>query len=417
MPAPSTLPGWDATGNRTEPTSGQKTAGWDFDQAPGAEEVNWMWWAFSAWIAFFATTAQSFPTLEELIDGLTAGDTGILHEDDAGTQPGAQVVSVVPTVTGTPSLTVTGTKVILGAGSTSAVAVDRDDLVSNPITYTLTNSAAITGVATNGTHVAVAHSRYVELFTLAGASVWVYDYGVGNVINDVAMDATHVYIAGILLNSELLALSVGAGAVVWTYDHNAQLTGVTTDGARVYVGGVASGHASGANLRAVVASNGFDATGEGGLGTDALNAWDVVLGSVPSARGAVTDGRSLWVVYGTTVERRGAGDGTSMATASVAVSASQIAVDHEYLLVSDGSVTPSVTAFDRQTLGVVYLSQTAAIAPGAIATDGAAWYAYYASGTTLRRFARGNRPGIWARADPGSDDYVHLRGLLAQPSF
>ena len=213
---------------------------------------------------------------------------------------------------------------------------------------------------------------------------------------DVAWDDERVYVA---VGNEVKALNRATGAIVWAFNHGAVVHAVATDGRRVYVFGQFSALASGASARGIVAANGFDATGEGGLGTDSDLAWDnsvTGVGPAPNTHSIATDGKAVYKLNLGTLDILAAGDGVSVGTAALDLS-QRIVIDNEYILTR-------AWAYDLATFGRVWKFPTAA---QPVATDGAAAF----SGNT--RVARGNRhPMRFRRVDPSAEKWLPMRQLL-----
>jgi hypothetical protein len=63
---------WNGTPTKTEPSSGRKAEGWEPNQKPPAQEMNWWMWAVYTWIVYIADfIANIFTTAHEWTDTQT----------------------------------------------------------------------------------------------------------------------------------------------------------------------------------------------------------------------------------------------------------------------------------------------------------------------------------------------------------
>ena len=430
-PRPTDTPEWASTPSGgaavVEPPSGLQIRGWIPFQKPPAAFINWGWNRFSTWVAHFGSTASSFPTLEGAANApatapLVVGDSCLINEPD-GVLPGVvTVVGMDAILGGGADRAAGGDGVLYGGafGGVGRVRLNERDGSALIREYTLTNAS--TGVDTvlyDGVDVVAAYTDGITL-TLecwdakTGVSKWVVTPVVGvTVINDLAWDATQIYLVSNLVNAQLKAIDRTTGATNYTYDHGVGgigLRSVATNGFLVFVQGNPSTLPSGATLRGIVASNGFDFTGEGGLGTDAIFAWDVVEVSASVTDSTIaTDGRTLYTASGiapAVLELRGCADGVAEITRTLSAQANVVAVDQDQVYIVD---TGSVLLAYTKTSLVQAWKQTSVTSN--VITDGSALFA------GNDRLARGNRPPyIFRRVDPSVETQLPLRQLLVPVS-
>jgi hypothetical protein len=410
------------------PIDAQISQGYPDGQPVPAEEFNWL--AYMIGRSYMPVYDDLFDAVEGLTD--TAGDpveqSCQVLENDTSTEPGS-LVTAVDTGIDILAVDVDGQYVFYAEqGATNCFAVLRD--LSNTGAPTVTYNPTFVGnnqaIASNGKYVALAYGNFVEVFNRdTGVSIW----SLNNLsaVHDIAIDGENLYFvcdAGGAGN-EAEAYTLAAGAAVWTYAHGQHLYSVATDGKRVYVSGVAVPAGSLASLRALVASNGFDAANEGGTGLDTTGvAWDAIQATIITAgRKLTTDGRGLWIVYpvaaASEIERRACGDGAVTATATAANSVTGIAHDHEFVYVIINSAIPNeVRAYDRNALDLVwsyYNPHGATDLTVCVASDGARVFFGAADVTgaavTIGRLVRGNRPSLWRRTNP-DDNFMPMRQLI-----
>ena len=432
---PTDTPSWATapippTTDVVEPPDGLQLIGWKSFEKPPAGFVNWAWNRFSDWVAHFASSASVFPTLQAaarapLTAPLVVGDSCLIDEADGGTPGDITVASLDAVIVTVRSLDVDGNAVAI-AGEDGALTdrvriVERDGtgFIQEP---TLTNAVSgFTRVLMDGVDLVVVYTDgttvSVECFDIAtNTSKWVVTPLVAaSIAFDVAWDDARVYLVSTNPNGELVALSRTTGATLYTYNHSgvavAALSSVATDGKLVFVQGQASGHASGATIRGIVAANGFDAAGEGGLGTDAFLAWDVVQGSPPLVPGVLaTDGRSLFGGSSASlVEIRGVGDGVLTASRATPTNPDSIIVDQDYLFVLQNG---ELNAYNKLFATEAWRAPIASF----FASDGTAVFTGGSSGGD--RIARGNhRPTRFRRVDPTTEKHLPLRQLLVPVEF
>jgi hypothetical protein len=244
------------------------------------------------------------------------------------------------------------------------------------------------------------------------------------------MDGTRIYLVGEAGSGTHHArgVTLSTGAVAWSYQHTAtggdELWSVATNGKQVFVAGDVSSYSSGASLRALYASNGYDEANEGGTGADTTgSAWDLSPGwEVTANQCLATDGRCLFVGYASgavrQLEVRGCADGTVTASLSFAGSVVAVAVDQDHVLVANSASPYKIWAYDKQTLAPVWSflnSAAGAPAPEAVASDGCAVFCGFTHtvlSRTLTRLYRGNRPGLWRRVDPDEDFLPYRQQII-----
>ncbi len=418
MPPPVQLPVWATSGTTTpEPSAQRQATGWEFRQSPPFNFFNWWMNRVYQWILHYSQSCARFDTLEDAADGLTPGQTGIVHEYDLDEAPGTVDVSV-NTGVNVVSIDVSGRAVVyaeLAAGAIRAVA--RADLTTVLATYVKSNVGLNTVVRTDGRWTVLAYGNFVELFdAVTGASIW--DYNHGAAVNDVCMDGTNVYYVGATSGGiEARALAIATGLSVWAYAHGATLYACACNGNQVFIAGLASPSPSGATIRALQALNGRDAANEGGTGPCLLGiAWDDVQPVTQNSDGTLaSDGRFLYCAYPAAapaqVEVRGCYDGEVVASKVLPDAASSIAVDGEFV-VCCSFASFQAWALDKRTLAMGWQwLHTAALAE--CATDGAAAFvcSTTASGVSIARLYRGNRATLWQRVNP-DDRHIPYRQLI-----
>ena len=413
----------------TKPGTGLRTIGWADFTTPPAAFVNWAWNDFATWAAHMASVSSSFPTLEDAARApatapLIVGDSCLIDEDDQDL-PGATVLATLDSnIVLADRIDTAGEFVALQAAVTGSPGLwhlfDRDGSgVIQSFDPTNANTNTVRILADGDEFVAVyddGTTTTVEMFEpdVSGqyVSKWVVTpLTATRIALDIAWDSNRVYIVGDEPGGELIALTRSTGATQYTYDHSgagvAQLRSVATNGRLVFVAGEASGSGSGATLRGIVAADGFDAAGEGGLGTNALLAWDAVQASLTAIGGVMaTDGRRLYVGRGgQDFEARGCGDGVIVQTKAARTSVASVMVDQDYVIVMDGTET---VAWDKIDLAEAWRGA----GTGFAATDGAAIFT-----RDGKRLARGNmRPTMFRRVDPTAEPWLPLRQLLVPVS-
>lgn len=430
-PRPTDTPIWATVpsggSSVDEPPSGLQIRGWIPFNKPPAAFVNWLWNRTSAWSGHFASTASSFPTLEGAANApaeapLVVGDSCLINEPD-GVLPGVvTVVGMDAILSGSAKRAAGGDGVLYADlfGGITRVRLNERDGSGLIREYTLTNpsTAGIQAVLYDGVDVVAAYTDGITLTlecwnAVTGVSKWVVTPVVGvTAINNLAWDATQIYLVSGLVNAQLKAIDRAAGGTNWTYDNGGtSFQSVATNGFLVFVQGGASTQPSGATLRGIVASNGFDFTGEGGLGTDATFAWNVIETTAGAGTGVTiaTDGRTLYTASGIgtpVLELRGCADGLAAITRTLPAQANTMAVDQDQVyIVTTGSV---LVGYAKTSL-VQAWKQTSVTAN--VVTDGSALFA------GNDRLARGNRPPyIFRRVDPSVETQLPLRQLLVPVS-
>jgi hypothetical protein len=412
---------WWATGGSaeiTEPPDARKNVGFVSGDVPPHQYINWTWNILGELIdatqgsVNYSTLSSAVTALTDLL-GNPIERTCIIDEYDLDQSPGT-INTSIDTGTNTYCLDVSGNAVVYIEDGAAAGYAKNRGLTSTLATYTKTNAGSATKIITDGKYTAIAYAGYVELFTFAGVSSWVYNNT--NTIIDICMDGTRLY----LVDSTGLAkaINLAAGTLTWSYNHGAALYHCATNGKQVFIGGAVSSYASSATLRALVATNGYDEANEGGTGLDATDvAWNktptLSLGIVvPSLyQKIVCDGRNLYIfdVSTNTLEVRSCANGNVSVSRSLSDYVLRMAVDQDFLVVSNDA--DQVITFDKKTLNPIWLWKNT-VDTWAVASDGAAVFAASLTGTrTITRLYRGNRSGIWRRADL-ADNYLPYRQLI-----
>ena len=401
MSKPATTPTHDTNGTLlTTPPAGILSDGYQPLDKPAAGWFNWLFYWVCQWIAWLDVRTSTYSLLETLIAGTAIGETAELVETDATSSLPGSSISNFAAGGSVLSLAVDGTYVYVAR----AAVVTRYTRagVSTGVTYTPTNAGTVVRVVTNGEVVVVAYGNYVEAFEITGASRWVVNHGAQ--VRDVCLTATFVYMVGaISANIHVRALGISTGALSWSYRHSAAGTvwSVASDGRSVFIGGTASSYATGANVRALNASNGRDAAADPPAAvadTDGL-AWDKVAATdIISGAALAVDDERLYLGYqaAVTIETRAKLTGEVLATVTPpsTVTVVGLAIDQDFLIVGGSSDESFALAKRDLSTAWRYNGTGAAI----VTSDGAAaWIAY---GSTVYRVARGNRVGRWLRVAP-----------------
>lgn len=441
---PSDLPQW-ATGagaSVTEPPDQSKGLGWQRGVPPVAGWMNWLLNNIYEWLVYFNATVLVFDDLEEAIASLAVGDLCVVYEDD--TAPATEAIEVQTAYTATTFLDADidtcGDIVVICGGDNDPMGVGRDlDGAENAgtpdVSYARTNTGTCTAVRTNGTYTVTAYGQYVECFNATtGASVWVYDNGVGDSPIDMCISRNRVLFVTTTTAGgyQLICLNLTTGAVVWSFDHNAaSLYAIATNGHQVFVVGAASGHASGANFRAINFDNGRDATGEGVNGIDPTGrAWNQVLASVAAIAALACDGQFVFLGRDSGAANQvscyAAGDGSNVwniAHPDGTLHCRHLVVDQDYVIccMSDDG-TPAegyLEARDKRTGALVWRwaasDETAThTACMAACSDGQAIFAIAEDEARIWRITRGNVPVRMRRVNT-STEHSRYRTLKLQP--
>lgn len=447
MPDSLSLPNlsWATGGGAaiTEPLAPRKALGWvPAVDIPPAEHVNWLFNACYQWIDAVAGAAgysalQTAITDLSTITGVPIERTFVLDESDDDQIPGAILAHAeVLGAAGDPvAITGDGTRIFVASAGSSDIAIINRATLATLATLTYTVPGDVREMVTDGEVLALITDDAtgpVEVLDIAGAaSLWDDTHG-GSVFG-VALDASRVYVGG----NDVAGVSVRAfvkatGVSAWDYDHGANVKQVAADGVRVFVySSTASSHASGATLRAVLASSGADAAGEGGIATDATGtAWDGFASDVGAFNKMVCAAGWLAFTYTDVLEIRRGADGEIQATREIQDNTGAalgaicyLSGDHEQVSVSGLDVggqqwtfsysVPDLALRWRHYLPVATATRTY----GVPFADGSGVFVVSdASDTTYQiiRHARLNRPGIWKRITP-STLTPKLR-LLADPA-
>jgi outer membrane protein assembly factor BamB len=456
MPTPpSTRPSWAnsaAPSDIATPPSATQAAGWLGGVKPPHEWVNWWWQLVGQWIDFVADTAQVFSDLTVAVDyadaNLSAGDMVVVFEDDNATGPGTREAKNQTGGTGPfGGIDACGDLVVFSIGAFDNRGINRDLDGSGPsgspiCNYVRTNSGSNYAIKTNGNRTVQAYGNYVECFNATtGASIWVFDATVP--VADLCICAGYVYIvhgttsgAGdATANRQLHKLALLDGAVQWSLQHGAgsvELRSVCTNGRQVFVAGQASSYASGANMRAIRASDGYDATGECNNGADTTGVcWNRV-DAVIHGTGRVfdCDGAMLYSGYPSAatyqLEAIGQGDGISAwqiahtdgTMDAIHVSADQ---DYVYLCTTDGGAPANgyLEAYDKRTGALAWRwadpdETPFPASPLAAVSDGCKVFVIGNADQYIYRVSRGNVPTRFRVVDPATE-LVRYRNLKLQP--
>ncbi len=440
---PTDEPDWgsDTVGGAdfVAPPDAFQAAGWSFKDRPPYRSVNWAWQTFALWVTHFAHTASKLLTLEDATNlspavptaaALSDGDTFILDESDRGGVGGEVAVAEIAGATVQSDVAVTGDEVIYNPNLPVAYERDGTGLIR---TYA---DPAFPGGGANGLR---ADPNLVVAWRNGGSPnfvVWTRSTGVilfsataPGTIHDIALGIGRIYVGFVRTGGVDLRAYDTAGATVWSYDHDGAsgagteaVSALAVHGRYLYLHGSASGHASTATMRAIQASNGFDAAGEGGLGTSTLpGVWDSSVNSEldtesGGAHRLVTDGRILVGFDGTPIKVRGVLDGVVVATITPPVSGNELALDDEHIYHGAGP-SPTfarIVAYGRRdSFAAVWAYDSPdGTATPRLASDGAALFGGFgATGIleTTPRIRIAIRPRLWLRVDPAADVGIPYR--------
>lgn len=463
---PSQLPEWATVGPsvRQEPDVARKNSGWEGGDVPPEKEVNWFWNLVYQWIQHAATSGGSVYTdLAEAIGDVATDDVVTIWEDDGDLGAGRLHTQAVGSAPGKSAanrrggIDCAGDLVVYAPGDdVDPIGILRDlsDIGSAGVTYTRTTTPGemmalqTDGEITVGVYESTGPIYYVECWNAtSGASIFQKSFG-ANDIYDIAIGPDHIYVVttrtaavgDIAANQQLQALNRSTGAVVWGYQHdsnNVALHAVCTNGRQVFVAGDAAPNATltNANMRAIRASDGFDAAGDGGNGTDDEGlTWDKLIGEVFGAIRQLACGHGR--VFTTHSDAAGAqviahGQATGaedwtyvhpLASGS-AYEGKQVCVDQDYVIVgfTDDSAAPTpgeINAFDPRD-GTVIWRAFDQLGPSPVGchrlcTDGSAVFAMSEGNAEVYRFTRGN-VGYRARKS-ATDELDRLGRLIMQPT-
>lgn len=435
---PTDIPDWASAppspaDDIKEPGASKQALGWVFQEPPPYNLTNWFWNRVAQWAQHVADVSSRFETPEAAIEA-TAGapfpvdGTCIVKGDEAFIPGAVHTVDAGGLGASAQVIAVTGRSIVVqfgdpdGGPGTGDIKVFRRDGSGTEISTIALASASTPRILSDGVHVAFPTSSSINLHLHdLGTNVYTLSLGAGT-INDIAWDDDQIYVVSDFLGGQLRAIDRATGVINWSFDHNAVLQSVAVHGDRVFVAGTASAHASGATLRSVRASDGFDATGEGGNGTDALQ-WDFVQGTLTTLpRCLAADGRGLYVGQGAFVTLRSPATGGGLGTiGSFAQDIRSIDIDHEKVFISTsdrvfgGGGTGGLHVLDRDTLveSWTYIDPTIERVHNTASDGHAVFVAQEISTNVLPRLYRGTRTGWWQRIDPDSAAY-RVIGALRQ---
>lgn len=413
MGRPTSDPPTWATGDAeiVEPSTQEKEDGWVPEDLPPAQYVNWFWNAVGTWLDYLSGVVVAYTTLEEAITDLDAGELGLVDESDRALVPGSVRTSGDIQLADAKSIWSTGEAVLVMvstsvvAGAAAVYRRSRAALADDEVSYLATNAGTPARVVSDGYAVVACYGDSVECWEWDGTQRWVYDHGAD--VYDVCIYNNRVYIVGGLDGDvSCRALELADGSVTWEFDHGANLNSVCAGGGMVVVGGAPSALPSAANLRALNAETGTDATGEGVNGADSgLLRWNQVLSDDVSQGRLATDGERIYLGHDIGagdphLQVRGLADGalcSSLALGGYTVGS--IAVDQRYVVVGLATVGPigQVHCYEKTTLALVWRAQVTNLRPPTcVDTDGTQVFAGFGDlGIGETRFyslVRGNHP-------------------------
>lgn len=445
---PDDLPTWAASpsdpSDVEEPPAATQASGWQSIKPP-RNWVNWWWNLISDWVTHMARNGAVFSDLDDAVDyadaTLVANDTLMVFEDDGTTGPGVSVANTTSGGSGNlGGIAVSGDLVVPVIGTTTPVGFSRD-LGTTIAIYNRANSGQNFAVVTDGSTTIIAYDQYVEAFNaLTGIQIWIHDNDVA--VGDMCMAAGFLYIVHQLsagtgdgtANRQCHKLSVATGAVVWSFRHSnaaGTLLSCCTNGRQLFLAGQASDYASGATLRAIRTSDGFDATGEANNGdADDGITWNQVTSVHPEVGQMDCDGSMLYQGQNSAaakqLEARGQGDGViawSVAHPDASANSANVAVDQDFVIMctTDGG-SPSegyVEAYDKRTGALSWRFASTAFTPDhaaciAAASDGCAVYTLGDDDTEVRKITRGNVPTRFRKVN-GLTNLPHYQNLKLQP--
>lgn len=392
----------------SEPSAQRIATGFESGQPLPAGQLNWILQRVPTW-----------STLEAAYAELAEGDLAIVHENDRTSNPGDNEDDGPADGADCSDIVCTGDRVVyVTAGVNDPKLVTRANVTAVVRTFTRTFAGTTLRLATNGIKLVAAYGNYVECWDLdTGASEWTYDHG--GLVQDVCVWHDRVFFVGLIGTGTKYARAVWLddGTLIWSFDHGGSLYACCANGGRLFVAGIASGHASLANLRAINALNGYDATGEGGVGTDvAYRSWNRVLATTTVGRRLACDHSALYIGFASgaanQIEVMSQGDAQIqiMTRALTGITVNRIAVDQDYVYLAAEDATPDgyLFALDRNTLTTAWVTEFLLRPYTTVATDGCAVFAgrgAIAGGEeNFRRYARGNRPCLFRRY-AGSSSY------------
>ncbi len=428
MGKPTTVPptwAYDAAADVDTPPTQQRAIGWIAEDIPPAGWINYLYKWWSSWLDYLQGAYPGFDTLEDAYAGLTAGDAAIVYEADRNSIAGDEHSDGGTAAAAVTAVCATGIDVVFADGGDPKM-VARADMDTVVRTFTKTNAGTVQKLVNDGSRLYAAYGNYVEAWNLStGASVWVYDHGA--TVWDIAVYDGRLFLGGVSGTGAKEVRSINAevgGAAQWSYNHNGTVFSVTATHNRVIIAGAASGHASGAHMRALQHATGNDATNEGGTAADTTGvAWNRVMANAISANSLAADARGLWVVDDTanTVIRIDVALGTTVQTSATmtAINANHgIAVDQDYVILGTDDY---VYALDRATLGTVWRHYFSGATARCVDSDGCAVYGGFSNvggDQGVRRIYRGNRPHYFRRitiGGAGAERYqVNPRKIVAE---
>lgn len=390
-----------------EPTGGEKATGWQGTDIPSAEVFNWFWRNGSRWVLHLRDVAARYLTLYSAGDDPDLGDksTYLLYDDDNTNAPGSVMTSLPTGTTAYTGIAVTSRHVILPHNGGSFLRVYNIETAA-VVEVALSGSGVPTAVATDGLVLMVGRGNDALLYDVSDADPnnWslIATCAHGAVVHDVAVGANGVYLVGAAGTGTHHARGfTRAGASDWSYDHGGILYHCCTDGQYLFVAGAASSYASAATLRALDASNGNDATNEGGTAASTtIRCWNDGASnvSVPTTSGGALacDRSSLYVADTSAGEVQFRSKATDLKLFAHAFSGvDAVAVDQDAVF----AVTAAeARAIDRRTGSGIWARIDYASVAG-VATNGSRLYLF--GGTAAVRTSRGNTP-TWYMKGPSN---------------
>jgi len=402
------VPDWDPPdADVVEPLAGEKATGWQQNDIPEAEVFNWWWRGGSRWLRHLRDVAARYLSLYDAgqdgsgpTPGLTAGSTFVVYEDDGQFAPGSQIGGGITVVT--PSgIAVTDQHIITAhaGGFLRAIGVESGVIVD----IGLPGAGATGQVRSDGALTAIARGNDVHLYDSSDPDPnnwsFVATLAHGAIVHDVAMDGTNVYLVGGAGTGTHYARAFTRGGVpVWDYDHQAILYHCCTDGVYLFVGGAASGAASGATLRALDCVDGSDATNEGGTSANTtIGCWNSTTSTFPttSGGGLVCTRKRLFSVDGAFLQVRSKGADV-IDTSHPVTGRDALAVDQDFVYGTSGG---SVYGFDHGGVRCWTRNYTGGNITQ-LGSSGTRVYLARSAANDILRAARGNRPGFWVKG-PG----------------
>jgi hypothetical protein len=425
---PTDTPDWASSapaGAVIEPSTSKQIAGFVVAEIPTFQLLNWAWNRFASWVAHVSGSVSTFVDPLAMFTATLPGDSAPIALGDtamvtgtAGRRRGETMLSSVPVagITNYGRLAASGRSLawIQATAADIQVRSRAADLVGPIVTYaTIALGTDVRGLLNDGRQIAFAVDDEVRVYDHDTAVLqWSASVGASSV-NALAWDETRVYAVSANAGQQLRAFRRSDGVLLYSFDHNGILLQVAVSALRVFVYGFASGHASAARLRGLIASNGFDATGEGGLGSSD-RAWNnTAVGVTVGVFGLVADGRELYAANDDQIWKIGLVDGAIAATRTFVAALSSnggfdaLTLDQDFVIFGIDDATPyALWAINRQGFATAWLSEEALTADARVHdSDGHTVYFAESGDDSIHRISRGTDTRLWRYVDPTSSSF------------